>query len=196
MYVTAITGASGAILGVRLVEELIAHEKPVISIVSPMGWKTIAHELYRGKSAPASMREVLDSRGTRGDGSLLRECAIDDFFAPPASGSFRFDGMAIAPCSMKTLAAIASGYSSSLITRAADVALKERRRLVLVPRETPLSLVHIENMRAAKLAGADILVPAPVFYNHPESVDDIVNFLVGKILTALGIAHSLYKSWG
>ncbi|TAL31022.1 MAG: UbiX family flavin prenyltransferase [Spirochaetes bacterium] len=196
MHVIAITGASGAVIGVRLIEALLARGKPVIGIVSEMGWKTIAHELFRGKSHPASLAEVIDARGVRVPPGLLRECAHDDLFAPPASGSFPFDAMVIAPCSMKTLAAVASGYANTLITRAADVALKERRRLVLLPRETPLSLIHIENMRAVKLAGADIVIPAPAFYTHPESLDDVIDFIAGKILTLLGVEHSLYKTWG
>lgn len=120
---------------------------------------------------------------------------VDDIAAPPSSGSFRTRGMVIVPCSMKTLAGVASGYSDDLILRAAEVTLKERRPLVLVPRETPLTVINIENMLRAASAGAVILPAIPGFYTRPRTIEDLVDHLVGKILDALGMEHNLYPRW-
>jgi 4-hydroxy-3-polyprenylbenzoate decarboxylase len=195
MHIIGITGASGAILGIRLIEELLGAGRPVGAIVSAAAWDIIDYEI--GGGAPErSLAKLMVRRRDDRDLSLLTEYANDDLFAPPASGSFGFDAMVIAPCSMKTLSAVASGYADSLITRAADVALKERRRLVLVTRETPLGRVHLENMLRAKDAGADILPPVPGFYTRPRTIDDVVDFAVGKVLNLLGIRHDLFREWG
>lgn len=119
----------------------------------------------------------------------------DDFAAAISSGSFRTMGMAVVPCSMKTLATIATGAVTDLLTRAADVCLKERRRLVVVPRETPLSLIHIRNMESLTLAGATILPPAPAFYHQPQTIEDLLNQTVGKLLDQFDISHHLYRRW-
>lgn len=119
----------------------------------------------------------------------------DDFAAAISSGSFRTMGMAVVPCSMKTLATMATGAVTDLLTRAADVCLKERRRLVVVPRETPLSLIHIRNMETLTLAGATILPPAPAFYHQPQTIDDLLNQTVGKLLDQFDISHHLYRRW-
>jgi polyprenyl P-hydroxybenzoate/phenylacrylic acid decarboxylase-like protein len=120
---------------------------------------------------------------------------IINMAAPISSGSFRTSGMVIIPCSMKTLAAVASGFSGDLLARAADVCLKERRRLVLVPRETPLSLVHIRNMETVTLAGASVLPPVPAFYHRPRSIEDLLRHIAGKVLDQFGIEHDLFRRW-
>ncbi len=195
MYAVAITGASGSILGIRLAEELLEPGHEVSVVVSEDGWKTLHYEIFRNEQKPKTVKEVLSLRGFTAT-ERLREYSEHDFFSPLASGSSRFKAVIVAPASMKTVAAVACGYSSNLITRAVDVALKERRRCVLVPRETPLSSIHLDNMLKARNAGADIVIPVPGFYNFPQTVDDVVNFTVGKILNLLDIENSLIKEWG
>ena len=196
MYIIGITGASGAILGIRLIEELLGAGRAVGAVVSAAAWGIIEYEIGGEEARARTLPALIARRRPELDLSRLSEYANDNLFAPPASGSFRFDAAVIAPCSMKTLSAVASGYADSLITRAADVALKERRRLVLVPRETPLGRVHIENMLRARDAGADIVPPVPGFYARPRTIDDVVDFTVGKVLNLLGIRHDLFPEWG
>ncbi len=196
MYIVGITGASGSIIGIRTIEELLKAGKQVTAIVSDAGWTTLNHELPSPEGKASSVAEILKRRGISPGRDMLREYANSDFFAPPASGTAPFEAVIIAPLSMKSLAGIAHGYAESLITRAADVALKEGRRCILVPRETPLSLIHLDNMLAAKKAGADILPPMPGFYAFPGTIDDVVDFIVGKILGLAGIDHSLFSPWG
>lgn len=180
----------------RLVEELLVQEKNVGVVITPDARVTMGHEIFRGVPVPESISEMFHFLGKEVDTSRLREYAPKDYFSPLASGTSSFTALIVVPCSMKTLAAIAHGYSDSLVTRGADVALKEGRRLILVPRETPLSLIHIENLAAAKRAGADILMPLPGFYTLPKTVDDIIDFIVGKILNLLNIEHDLFPGWG
>lgn len=194
MYVVCITGASGAILGIRLIEELLARGLETASVTSATGWKTVEYEVIRGKYKASCIKDILKGRGSV-NADKLEEYDNETFFAPPASGSAKITALVVAPCSMKTLSAIAHGYSDSLITRGADVALKERRRLVLVPRETPLSLIHIKNMLAVKEAGADIVMPVPGFYNFPETISDVVDFTTGRVLSLLGMDHSFFPEW-
>ena len=191
--VVAITGASGAVYGAVLVAELLQRPMEVHLIISDYGRKVMAHEL--GISGP--MLPFLQSEfGLVPHGlSVLNQYAADNLFAPPASGSFRHSGMVIAPCSMKTLAAIAAGFADNLITRSADVCLKEKRPLILLPRETPLSAIHLENMLKVARAGAVLHPPVPAFYHRPESVRDIVNATVGRVLDHLGISHHLAAEW-
>lgn len=196
MIVIAISGASGPIMGVRLIEELINSGEKVAAIVSQPARQIIEYEILREKAPFSSLKELLVKRGFAGNYDLLSEFKNNDFFAPVASGSTRFEAMVVIPCSMKTLSAIVHGYADSLITRTCDVALKEKRRCIIVPRETPLSVIHTENIHKAALAGIEIVPPVPGFYTRPESVDDVVNFVVGKVLNLLGREHDLFESWG
>jgi len=180
--VVAISGASGAVYGVRLLQAL--REAPGIEthlVVSGAGWRNLRHELDLG---PAEL------------GALADHChAIDDVGASIASGSFRAAGMAVAPCSMRTLAAIASGLGDNLVTRAADVMLKERRRLVLLAREAPLHLVHLRNMAAVTEMGGIVCPPVPAFYLRPRTVQDIVDQAVARVLDLLDVPHQLAARW-
>jgi len=173
--VVAITGASGAAIGVRLLENLTDHE--VHLILSASGEAVIAQELGRVE-LPASYRYRAHQIGAR-----------------LASSSFLTDAMVIVPCSMKTLSAIANGFADNLIVRAAEIMLRTNRPLVLVPRETPLSLMAIENMWRVRLAGGTILPPMVGYYAAPQTIDDVTNFFVGKILDVLRIEHQLYRRW-
>ena len=186
--VLGVTGASGAPYGVRLVAALVRAGVPLQLIISRHGWRLL--EMEAGVGDLAALREQIG-----GDWSKVEIFENDDRGATPASGSARTRGMVVCPCSMGTLAAIAQGHSRSLIERAADVTLKERRRLVLVPRETPLSLVHLRNMLAVTRAGAVVMPAAPGFYHRPPSVDALVDFIVARILDHLGVEHTLTTRW-
>ena len=185
-YLVCIIGASGSVYGIRTMKALIESGHEVHGIVSAWGAKVLEQET--GIAFTSWMTEL----GLPGKNVY----APDDLGAPPASGSFRFDGTVIVPCSMNTAGAIASGISLNLIQRAAQVALKEGRPLLLVPRETPLSLVALKNLGALAEAGAAILPACPAFYHEPKNMDDLINFVVGKILDRLSIAHNYYISWG
>lgn len=182
-----ITGASGAPYAVRLLEALNAARVPVRLIVSGYGMRLLAEE---------SGIESLDAlRAATGDWSLVEAYDATNRGATPASGSAPSRGMVICPCSMGTLGSIAAGTSRNLVERAADVALKERRPLVLVPRETPLSLIHLENMARLTRAGATILPAAPGFYHRPRTISDLVDFVVARILDHLGVENQLAARW-
>ncbi|MBT3362064.1 MAG: UbiX family flavin prenyltransferase [Chloroflexi bacterium] len=196
MIVVAITGASGSILGVRLIEQLLACGDEVAGIVSEKAWPVIAHELVFQRSSDLPLTELLKGRGVVRNFDLFKEFDDGDLSSAIASGSSQFEAAVVMPCSMKTLSAIANGYADTLITRTCDVAIKEKRACIIVPRETPLSLIHIENMRKAALAGVSIVPPVPGFYAMPKTIDDVVDFVVGKVLTLLGREHTLFKSWG
>lgn len=183
----AITGASGAPYAVRLLGALNGAAVPVRLIVSATGWRLLEEELdIRGEDA---LRE------RTGDWEHVVVYRDNDRGATPASGSAPSRGMVICPCSMGTLASIAQGTTRSLIERAADVVLKERRRLVLVPRETPYSQIHLENMLRLTQAGAVILPASPGFYHRPQHVDDLIDFVVGRVLAQLGVDVRLGPSW-
>ena len=192
--IVAITGASGAVYGAVLVAELLKRPIEVHLIVSNYGAKVMAHEI--GLSGPILPYLQSEFGLVPHESSVLKEYSPDNLFAPPASGSFRHNGKVIAPCSMKTLAALAAGLADNLITRSADVCLKEKRPLILLPRETPLSTIHLENMLKVARAGAVIHPPVPAFYHRPESVRDIVNATVGRVLDHLGISQNLAAEWG
>ncbi len=194
-YILCITGASGAVYGIRLLEELLGRDHAVDLLVTPTAEIILEHELgVRLITAPGG-RTILRGPDREIEGPLLRHLATDDLTAGPASGSSLRRDMIICPCSMGTLARIATGVSGNLVERAADCILKERGRLVLVPRETPLHSIHIENMLRLSRAGAIILPAMPGFYHGPQGVDDLVNFIVGKVLDALEIENDLYKRW-
>lgn len=179
--VLGITGASGVMYGVRLAQELAKRGVDLVIVVSESGKKVLGFE------CPQGLRELERS------GRLLGE---DEVEADVASGSAKFDATVICPCSMKTLSAIANGYANNLISRNADVALKEHRTLVLVIRETPLNAIHLENMlRLAKL-GVIILPASPAFYHQPKTLDDLVNHVVGKVMDTLSVESNLFKRWG
>ena len=189
--VMAITGASGAPYAVRLLEQLVSAEKPVWLIVTSHGLRLLRTEL--DIDSVDSLRKQI---GVADWKRLVTVYDDADRGAAPASGSARNDGMVICPCSMGTLSAISVGASRSLVERAADVMLKERRKLVLVPRETPLSAIHLSNMLRVTRAGAVVLPAAPGFYNRPESISDLVDFVVARVLDQLGVENSIAKRWG
>lgn len=179
--ILAITGASGIPIGIRLAEALRKHELSII--VSENAKKVMSYEVE-------DMNKILSK--LKDYGRMYSEAEID---APSASGSALFDTMVVCPCSMKTLSAIANGYCYNLITRSADVMLKEGRKLILVPRETPVSAIHLENMLKLSRLGVVILPASPAFYYRPKKVEDMVDFIVGKVLDSLGIKNELYKRW-
>jgi 4-hydroxy-3-polyprenylbenzoate decarboxylase len=188
-----ITGASGAPYAARLLESLAAADCEIGVCASRAGVEVLATELYGdARLAPdETLQRLLEHAG--GSATLYD---AQDWRAPYASGSAKVDAYVICPCSMGTLGTIASGAMQNLIHRAASVALKEERRLVLVPRETPLSAIHLENMLTLRRAGATILFAAPGFYHGAETVDDLVDFVVGRCLDLLGVENALVKRWG
>ena len=189
--VMAITGASGAPYAVRLLEQLLVAKQPVQLIVSSHGLR-----LLRTETEIASVEAL---RTWVGEEAWERHVTVFDDAdrgAAPASGSARNRGMVICPCSMGTVSAISQGTSRSLVERAADVALKERRTLVLVPRETPYSVIHLENMLRLTRAGAVILPASPGFYHRPASISELVDFVVARVLDQLGVEHHLGRRWG
>ncbi len=191
--VLAITGASGAPYAVRLLEQLVASRIPTSLIVSRHGWRLL--ETESGIADLSQLRVAVGGDAAAWDASVT-VFDDDDRGAAPASGSALSRGMVICPCSMGTLSAVAMGSSRSLIERAADVALKERRKLVLVTRETPLSTIHLGNMLRVARAGAVVLPAAPGFYHKPQQISDLVDFVVARVLDQLEIPHQLGKRWG
>ena len=188
-----ITGASGAPYAARLVEALAGAGCEIGICASAAGVEVLATELYGDASLP---RDETLARLIEPAGGAARVYDPNDWKAPYASGSARVDGYVVCPCSMGTVGTVATGAMANLIHRAVSVALKEGRRLVLVPRETPLSTIHLENMLRLRQAGATILFAAPGFYHGAESVDDLVDFVVARCLDQLGIDQTLAKRWG
>ena len=188
--ILAITGASGAPYGVRALRALVEADVPVHLVVSDA-----AREVLRAECGLESGDDDPTLGGTVPRGAPVTRYPLRAIGAAIASGSFPARGMAVVPCSMGTLSRIATGASSNLIERAADVTLKERRRLVLVARETPLSLIHLRNMTAVTEAGAIVLPAAPGFYHRPTRVEELVDFVVARTLDHLGVAHHLGKAW-
>jgi len=180
--VVGITGATGAVYAVRLLQRLRASKVETHLVASPAGVLNVHHELGLDRRALEALADTAYSPG--------------DVGAAIASGSFATDAMVVAPCSMKSLAAIAHGLSDNLLTRAADVTLKERRRLVLMVRETPFNLAHLRNMTAATEMGAVIFPPLPAFYHRPQTIDELVDDTVERVLSLIGVDQAAPKSWG
>ena len=216
--VVGITGASGAIYAMRLLQLLVGCEETIHLTISPAGKTVLAEEMHievdleqfdvnqlrldhdlvsllTGSPADKTRMAQLDTMGSAAV-QYLRYHNYRDFMSPLASGSFLTRGMVICPCSGSTVSAIATGASNNLIHRAADVHLKERRPLVLVPRETPLSMVHLDNMRRAAEVGATVLPAMPGWYHGVKTIHDLVDFVVARILDQLGLRHVLMKRWG
>ncbi|MBM7624830.1 UbiX family flavin prenyltransferase [Sporohalobacter salinus] len=182
-YIVGITGASGSIYAKRLLEVFAAKDFEVYATITNAGQQVWNEEIK------VNIRQQLD------DNKNINYLDNQDLSVSIASGSFQTDGMVVIPCSMSTLAAIAQGHSSNLLERAADVTLKEKRQLIVVPRETPLNTIHLENMLKLSKLGADIIPPMPAFYNHPQTIDDLVNFAVGRVLDRLGVKNDIYQRW-
>jgi len=192
----AFTGASGLPYGLRLVECLLAAGVQVQLLYSQVAQIVARQEMDLALPSRAAEAEQLLAERFGPAPGQLKVYGREEWFAPPASGSNPPDAMVICPCTMGTLAAVAAGLSKDLIERAADVVLKEGRKLVLVPRETPFSQIHLENMLRLARAGAVILPPNPGFYNHPQTVQELVDFVVARILDQLGVPHALAPRWG
>jgi 4-hydroxy-3-polyprenylbenzoate decarboxylase len=193
--VVGLAGASGTVYGIRLIERLVELDHEVHLLVSASTWKVMQAELgLRGLGPSSALPEWIPGDPER----LARQVHsynIRDIAAPMASGTFRARGMIVMPASMKTVAAIAHGYSDNLLTRCADCFLKERRPLVVVPRETPLSTIHLRNLLTLAEAGAHVVPAMPGFYHQPETIDDLVDFMVMKVLELLGIEHRYSMAW-
>ncbi|WP_055669338.1 UbiX family flavin prenyltransferase [Desnuesiella massiliensis] len=187
-YIIAITGASGSIYAVKLIEELLKNGYSIHLVVSDNGAKVLEYE-----TGIKLLNFIEDMKEKYGNITLED---VDNLFSSVASGSFKTDGMIILPCSMSSLGEIAHGVSKNLIGRAADVCIKEKRPLVIVPRETPLSSIHLKNMLILSESGVTILPAMPGFYHKPENLEDVINFVVGKILDTLSIENNLFKKWG
>ena len=187
----AITGSSGSLYAEKLILELLPRVSRVYVIVSETGSTVVPYELP--PSSP--LNAILDGK-YKGEGfDKIRVFANNDFYAPVASGSSAPDAMVITPCSMGSLARVRLGVSQTLIERAADVVMKEGRSLIVCPRESPLSVLHLENMLALARMGVKIIPLAPPFYQHPKSIEDLIDFMTGKVLEAMGFQHELYKPW-
>lgn len=192
----ALTGASGAQYGLRLIDVLVAAGHEVWVMISKAAHMVIATETeFSLPAQPQRLAESLAARSGAAEGQI-RCFSREDWMAPVASGSGAPSSMVICPCSTGTLSAVATGASNNLIERAADVAIKERRRLVMVPRETPLSPIHLEHMLTLSRLGVVMLPAAPGFYHQPHSIDDLIDFIVARILNQLGIEHALVPRWG
>ena len=192
-FFLGVTGASGAPYAARILQGLVAADHEVGISASEAGVEVLATELYGDPSLP---RDEVLARFTEEAGDAVTVYDARDFSSPFASGSAPVDGYVICPCSMSTVGTLAAGAMANLIHRAASVAIKEDRKLVLVPRETPLSLIHLQGLTTLRQAGAVILFAAPGFYHQPESIDDLVDFVAGRALAHLGLGTSLVKAWG
>jgi 4-hydroxy-3-polyprenylbenzoate decarboxylase len=195
VYTVIVTGASGSVYGLRLVERLLLAGHAVSLVFTGAGRDVAAYELDLRVPENDAEAAVLDSLELPHE-SRLRVVAPGDIFDPLASGSRKVDATIVIPASMGFCGSLASGLASDLPERAADVTLKEGRPLVVVPRETPLNLIHLRNLTALAEAGARIVPAMPAFYHRPESIDDQVDFVVGKVLDLIGVEHDLFTRWG
>ncbi len=192
--VVAITGASGSIYSLRLIEELLKSRNRVYLVISKQAFSIIRTETginWAGKTESDTEKKIQKHFSSKN----IKYFNEGNLYAPFSSGSFFTDGMLVVPCSMKTLSGIANGYASNLIERAADVVLKEGRKLLLAPREMPFNAIHLENMLKLARLGVKIVPPVPAFYHKPKDINDIVDFIVGKILDSIEVRHNLFKRW-
>ena len=194
-FIVAITGASGAVYGARLIEAIVAAGGEVACVVSGAAREILRDEVGWELSGDGASRAAQIAAACGVAPERITCYRNRDGYAPIASGSHRWRAMVVAPCSMASLAAIAHGMADNLIRRAADVTLKEGRQLILVPRESPLSLIHLENLTSVARAGAQIIPPIPHFYTHPETVEQVVAQTVGRIMDHLGLDHDLVVRW-
>ncbi|WP_461204969.1 UbiX family flavin prenyltransferase [Clostridium sp. DL1XJH146] len=185
-YIIGITGASGSIYAVRLIEELVKLESEIFVVSTENGKKVMEYE------TDLNFDEWIGNINSK---AKIKSCDINNMFSSVASGSFKTDGMVIIPCSMATIAKLSMGIGDNLLLRAGDVMIKEKRRLILVPRETPLSAIHLRNMLTLSEMNVTLIPPMPAFYNHPKNIDDIINSTIGRILEALGIENDIYEKW-
>lgn len=186
-YIVGVTGASGSVYGIKVIRALLEKGHEVHLVITDNGKKVITYETGLGE------KELLEELSAWKENIILHDNR--DLFSSIASGSYITEGMVVVPCSMATLGEIAQGVSKTLLGRAADVCLKEKRKLVLVPRETPLNSIHLKNMLTLSQSGAIILPAMPAFYNRPETIEDMVDFIAGRILSSLGVENTLYKEW-
>lgn len=194
-FIVAITGASGSIYGIRLIEGLLKSKHKVHLVISKQAFSIIKIETginWTGNTASEIEKKIQKYFSSKN----IKYYSENNLSAPFSSGSFITDGMFVVPCSMKTLSGIANGYANNLIERAADVMLKEGRRLILSPREMPFSAVHLENMLKLARLGVKIAPPVPAFYHGPKNINDIVDFVAGKILDGAKVKHNIFKRWG
>ncbi|HBI05167.1 MAG TPA: aromatic acid decarboxylase [Paenibacillaceae bacterium] len=191
-YTVGITGASGSIYGIRLVEELVKLGHEVHLVITEAGWQVFQEELnWNVDDRESFLYNYFSSYAEE-----LHVHSLHDYKASIASGSYRSHAMVVVPCSMGTLSGIATGASGNLLERTADVMLKEGNMLVLVPRESPFNAIHLENMLKLAKLGVRILPAMPGFYHKPQTIDDLINFVVGKIMDTLGEPHNLFRRWG
>jgi 4-hydroxy-3-polyprenylbenzoate decarboxylase len=196
IYTIAITGASGAPYGMRVLQTLIKGGHNVYLTITGDGLNILNDETgLMLKGSETDIQFTLEKHLEAKEGQL-RYFGEDNMYAPIASGSAKVDGMVVIPCSMKALSSIANGFASNLIERAADVTIKEKRKLIIVPRETPLSTIHLRNMLALSEIGCHIIPAMPAFYHHPEKLQDMIDFIAGRVLDALGVENDLSPRWG
>lgn len=196
IYTIAITGASGSLYGLRVLQALIIGGHNVYLTITGDGLHILNDETgLMLKGSETDIQYALERHLGAKEGQL-RYFDEDNLYAPIASGSSPVDGMVVIPCSMKALSSMAHGFASNLIERAADVTIKEKRKLIIVPRETPLSTIHLRNMLALSEAGCHIIPAMPAFYHHPKKISDMVDFIAGRVLDALGVENTLSPRWG